>query len=97
MLCLLQSQLVLLDVPLEVIIYFGHRVAPSVGKAQNHVVDVFVEGIIHVVVKILLRDKLENFLVVLPVLQFSLLYVVFGYVRFILDELHASLYHVEDH
>ena len=66
-------------------IHLGHGFTPAIRETQNHVINVFVEGVVHVVVKEFLRDKLEHFLVVLPVLHFSLLETIFSNIRLILN------------
>lgn len=53
-------------------------------------VNVLVKGIIHVIVEKLLTDELEHFLVVLPILQLSLLYIVLRVVVLVFHQVNAA-------
>ena len=87
-LLLLDAQLILLDVPLQVLVHFGHGVAPAQTEAEDHVVDVLVECFVHIVVEELQAYQLEYLFVVLPILQLLLLYLVFSDVRSVLDQVN---------
>ena len=65
---LLCSQLILLEVPLQVRVRLRDGVAPRQAEGENHVVDVLVQGIVHVVVEELLADQFEYLLMMLPIL-----------------------------
>lgn len=53
-------------------------------------VNVLIKGIIHVIVEKLLTDELEHFLVVLPILQLSLLYIVLRVVVLVFHQVNAA-------
>ena len=93
---LLKPQIILLNIPMERRVHFCDRLAPRKRETQHHVVHILVEGIIHVVVEVFLRNQLKYFLVMLPILHFALEKLILCEVWLVFDQVDAGCDDFED-
>ena len=96
-LLLLGPKLILLDVPLEVLVDLVHGITPPQAETEDHMVDILVKCLIHIIVEELHRNQFEHLLVVLPILKLFLLNIIPRNVRLILNKIYQCRNHLKYH
>ena len=71
-------------------------VLPGKAEVQDHVENVFVKGVIKIVVKVSLCDQLKHFLMMLPVFENVFVVLILWFVRKLVQQVQAVLHNVEE-